>query len=104
MMYALGLTPTSRDHGARRSVISMDGKTWSIPASTNTIAIYTAAEIAFNDTQVGNTYQIQGISILTGGWQNIGTTIPGTGKSVSYLTPTRNNVQMFFRVITNPNP
>ncbi len=70
---------------------------------TNSIAIYTAAEIAFNTTQ-GNTYQIQGISNLSGGWQNIGNPILGTGNSVSYLTPTRNNAQMFFRVITNPGP
>jgi hypothetical protein len=39
---------------------------------------------------------------LSGGWQNIGNPIPGTGGSASYLTPMRNNAQMFFRVITNP--
>ena len=50
----------------------MDGNTLVNSGVTNTIAIYTAAEIAFNTTQ-GNTYQIQGISSLTGGWQNIST-------------------------------
>ena len=69
--------------------------------ATNTIHIYTAAEVSFN-TVSGNTYQIQGISSLSGGWQNIGNLILGTGQPVSYLTPIRNNAQMFFRVITNP--
>jgi hypothetical protein len=64
---------------------------------TNTVAIYTAAEIAFN-TQVGVTYTVQGVSALTGGWQNVSTNIPGTGGVVSFLTPTRNNAQMFYRV------
>jgi hypothetical protein len=68
---------------------------------TNNIAIYTAAEVAF-DTQVGETYQIQGITALTGSWQTISTNIVGTGNTVSYLTPTRNNTQMFFRVVHTP--
>jgi hypothetical protein len=51
---------------------------------------------------VGTTYQIQGITALTGSWQNISTNIPGTGGSISYLTPTRNNLQMFFRVVHTP--
>ena len=72
-----------------------------VNGATNTIAIYRAAEIAF-DTQVGTTYTIQGIDALTGSWPNISTNIPGTGGSISYLTPTRNNEQMFFRVVHNP--
>ena len=103
MMYALGLNPTMSGITVPGGVVWADGKTLVNSGVTNTIAIYTAAEIAFN-TQPGNTYQIQGISSLSGGWQNIGNPILGTGNSVSYLTPTRNNVQMFFRVITNPNP
>ncbi len=103
MMYALGLDPTQSGITVPGGVVWMDGKTLVNSGVTNTIAIYTAAEIAFNTTQ-GNTYQIQGISNLSGGWQNIGNPILGTGNSVSYLTPTRNNVQMFFRVIINPNP
>ena len=61
-----------------------------VNGATNTMAIYTAAEIAFN-TQVGETYTIQGITALTGNWQNISTNIPGTGTAISYLTPTRGN-------------
>jgi hypothetical protein len=101
MMYALGLDPTQSGITVPGGVVWMDGKSLVNSGVTNTIAIYTAAEVAFN-TQSGNTYQIQGISSLSGGWQNIGNPIPGTGNSVSYLTPTRNNAQMFFRVITNP--
>lgn len=103
MMYALGLNPTQSGITVPGGVVWMDGKTLVNSGVTNSIAIYTAAEVAFNTTQ-GNMYQIQGISNLSGGWQNIGNPIPGTGNSVSYLTPTRNNAQMFFRVITNPNP
>jgi hypothetical protein len=101
MMYALGLNPTQNGITVPGGVVWMNGKNLVNSGVTNTIAIYTAAEIAFN-TQPGNTYQIQSISTLSGGWQNIGNPIPGTGGSASYLTPTRNNAQMFFRVITNP--
>jgi hypothetical protein len=69
---------------------------------TNNIAIYTAAEIVFN-TQIGTTYTIQGINALTSGsigWQNISTNIPGTGTSISYVTPTRGTNQTFFRVVS----
>jgi hypothetical protein len=98
MMYALGLDPHSGST-AVNGVIYVNGK--SLISGTNTIAIYTAAEVVFN-TEVGKTYTIQGISALTGSWQNISTNIPGTGTSVSYLTPTRNNVQMFYRVVHTP--
>jgi hypothetical protein len=98
MMYALGLAPTSGST-AINGVIYVNGK--SLISGTNTIAIYTAAEVVFN-TQIGTTYTIQGISALVGNWQNVSTNIPGTGTSVSYLTPTRNNVQMFYRVVHTP--
>jgi hypothetical protein len=98
MMYALGLDPHSGST-AVNGVIYVNGK--NLISGTNTIAIYTAAEVVFN-TQIGTTYTIQGISALTGSWQNISTNIPGTGTSVSYLTPTRNNVQMFYRVVHTP--
>jgi hypothetical protein len=39
---------------------------------------------------------------LSGGWKNIGNPIAGTGNTISYLTPTRTNTQMFFRVMINP--
>ena len=100
MMYALGLNPFSTPIVAGSGVIYFDGNNI-VNGATNTIAIYTAAEIAFN-TQVGTSYQIQGISSLTGSWQNISTNIPGTGGSISYVTPTRNNAQMFFRVVHTP--
>jgi hypothetical protein len=98
MMYALGLDPHSGSP-TLNGVVYVNGK--SIISGTNTIAIYTAAEVVFN-TQIGTTYTIQGISALTGNWQNISTNIPGTGTSVSYVTPTRNNVQMFYRVVHTP--
>ncbi len=98
MMYALGLDPHSGSTTVN-GVIYFNGK--NVISGTNTIAIYTAAEVVFN-TQIGTTYNIQGISALTGSWQNISTNIPGTGTSVSYLTPTRNNVKMFYRVVHTP--
>jgi hypothetical protein len=101
MMYALGLDPTQSGITVPGGVVWMNGKTLVNSGVTNTIAIYTAAEVAFN-TQMGSTYQIQAISSLSGGWQNVGNPLPGTGNSISYLTPTRNNVQMFFRVLHNP--
>ena len=100
MMYALGLAPNAGFTVGNSGVIYFNGNNI-VNGATNTVAIYTAAEIAFN-TQVGVTYQIQGISALTGSWQNISTNIPGTGGSISYLTPERNNVQMFFRVAHTP--
>jgi hypothetical protein len=82
-----------------------DGVVWangtSIGGSTNTIHIYTAAEIAF-DTEVGKTYQIQAVSTVAGGWQNVGAPIPGTGQSISYVTPMRINAQQFYRVMHTP--
>jgi len=100
MMYALGLNPFSTPIVTGSGVVFFNGNNI-INGATNTIAIYTAAEIAFN-TQVGTSYQIQGMSALTGSWQNISTNIPGTGGSISYVTPTRNNAQMFFRVVHTP--
>jgi hypothetical protein len=70
--------------------------------STNTIQIYTAADVTF-DTAAGTTYQIQEVSALSDGWQNVGTPIVATNNaSVSYLTPTVGNVQQFFRVVQTP--
>jgi hypothetical protein len=100
MMYALGLAPNASFTVGNSGVIFFNGNNI-VNGATNTIAIYKAAEIAFN-TQVGVTYQIQGISALTGSWLNISTNIPGTGGTISYLTPTRNNAQMFFRVAHTP--
>jgi hypothetical protein len=99
MMYALGLDPHSSSTAVNGVIYVNDGNV--VNGQTNTVAIYTAAEISFN-TQVGTTYTIQGITALTGNWSNISTNIPGTGNSVSYLTPTRNRSQMFYRVVHNP--
>jgi hypothetical protein len=101
MMYALGLDPRQSGITVPGGVVWASGKTLINSGVTNTIAIYTAAEVAFN-TEVGKTYQIQGITELSGGWNNIGYPIPGTGNTVSYLTGTRTNLQMFFRVVINP--
>ena len=101
MMYALGLDPTQSGITVPGGVVWMNGKNLINSGVTNSVTIYTAAEISFN-TQQGSTYQIQAIASLSGGWQNIGNSIPGTGNSISYLTPTRNNPQMFFRVLHNP--
>ncbi|MBI1177621.1 hypothetical protein GC207_09300 [bacterium] len=100
MMYALGLAPTATFTVDNSGVIYFDGNNI-VNGATDSIAIYTAAEVAFN-TQVGTSYQIQGISELSGNWQNISTNIPGTGGSISYVVPTRNDAKMFFRVIHTP--
>ena len=99
MMYALGLNPFSSST-AVNGVVYVNGSDI-VNGATNTVAIYTAAEIAFN-TQVGETYTIQGITALTGNWSNISTNIPGTGTAISYLTPTRGTQQMFYRVVHTP--
>jgi hypothetical protein len=99
LKYALGLNPMVA------GLVVPDGVVWanasSIGGGTNTIHIYTAAEIVF-DTEVGTTYQIQSVSSLSGGWQNIGGPIAGTGQSISYVTPTRSNAQQFYRVAHTP--
>ena len=100
MMAALNQNPTSAYKVAGSGVISVNDGTV-LNGDTNNIAIYTAAEIAFN-TVPGATYQIQGISELTGAWANISTNIPGTGTAISYLTPTRGVQQMFYRVVHTP--
>ena len=99
LKYALGLNPLVAGVAVPGGVVWANGN--SLGGGTNTIQIYTAAEVAFN-TQVGTTYQIQEVTSLSGGWQNIGTPIQGTGASISYVTPTRNNVQQYFRVMHTP--
>jgi hypothetical protein len=97
LKYALGLNPMVA------GITLPDGVVWANAASsnnpTNTVRIYTAAEVVF-DTEVGKSYQIQSVTSLVSGWQNIGNPIPGTGESMSYVTPTRNNAQQFYRVMT----
>jgi hypothetical protein len=102
MKYILGLNPLlpgiSVTNGLSVGVVWANGNSLVNPlGATNTIQIYIAAEVAFN-TVLGKTYQIQAASSISSGWQNIGYPIQGTGNSVSYTTPTRQNVQQFFRV------
>jgi hypothetical protein len=99
LKYGLGLNPTIPGLAVPDGVVWANGT--SLGGGTNTIHIYTAAEIAF-DTEIGRTYQIQAISSLGGGWQNIGTPIPGTGQAISYVTPTRPNAQQYYRVVSSP--
>jgi hypothetical protein len=99
LKYSLGIDPTVR------GVALTNGVVWAsvtaLGGGTNTVHIYTAAEVSF-DTEAGKTYQIQGASSPTSGWQNIGSAIQGTGASISYLTPTRPDVKQFFRVVHTP--
>jgi hypothetical protein len=69
-----------------------------VGGTNNTVQIYTAAEIVYN-TEVGKTYQLQAISSLDGGWKNVGTNVVGNGNAVSLVTPTRGQLQQFYRVV-----
>jgi hypothetical protein len=98
LKYALGLDPM------KPGIVLPDGVVWANAGpggGTDVLQIYTAAEIVF-PTQLGSTYQIQSISQINGTWQNIGSPIAGTGKSMSYVTPTRNNAQQYYRVSHTP--
>jgi hypothetical protein len=100
--FALGVDPTIAGvTNAAGGIVFANGTLLGGTSPTNTIAIFTAAEVVF-DTVVGTTYQIQSIGSLSGGWQNVGGPIAGNGKSYSYLTPTRKDVQQFFRVQHTP--
>lgn len=99
LKYALGLDPTIP------GMTVPDGVVWAnataLGGGTNLVHIYTAAEVVF-DTELGKSYQIQSVSSLSGGWENIGGPIPGTGQAISYVTPTRSNAQQFYRVVHTP--
>jgi hypothetical protein len=102
LKYNLGLDPTVPGTSMPDGVVFANGKALvSNGSETNSLAIYTAAEVAFN-TEVGKTYQIQAISALTATWSNVGSPIAGTGTPMSYVTPTRGNAQQFFRVVHSP--
>ncbi len=98
LKYALGLDPTVAGTTVPDGVVM--GNITAM-GETNTVHIYTAAEVVF-DTEVGKTYQIQSISSLSGGWQNVGSPVAGTGSSISLFTPTRKNVQQYYRVYHTP--
>jgi len=102
LKYSVGLDPTIK------AIVMPDGVVWANgknvapnTGDTNTIAIYTAAEVAF-DTLVGKTYQIQSVSSMSESWQNVGEPIQGTGSRMSYVTPTRTKLQQFYRVVSTP--
>jgi Zn finger protein HypA/HybF involved in hydrogenase expression len=99
LKYSLGLNPLIAGIQTTNGVVWADGTT--LGGSTNTIQIYTAAEVAF-DTQTNANYFIQECTSLSSGWQTIAGPITGTGEAVSYVTPTRENVQQYFRVYHNP--
>jgi len=99
LKYNLGLNPLTP--GAAIPGGFVWGPSLTNPQGTNSVAIYTAAEIAFN-TLVGTAYQIQSISALDANWQNVGGSIAGTGGAISYVTPTRQTPQQFFRVVHTP--
>lgn len=105
LKYNLGLDPTVPGTSVPGGVVWANGKDLVNPilpaGATNTIAIYTAAEVAFN-TEVGKSYQVQSISSLSDTWSNVGSPVQGTGNPISYVTPTRGGAQNFFRVITLP--
>jgi hypothetical protein len=99
LKYALGLNPMIP------GMVLPDGVIWAngTPGTggNDKIQIFTAAEVVFN-TESGKTYQLQSISSLGGGWQNVGASVAGTGNSYSFVTPTRNNTQQFYRVVSTP--
>jgi hypothetical protein len=97
LKYSLGVNPLVPGVAVPGGEVWADGNKLGSPAGTNTVQIYTAAEVAFN-TVAGKTYQIQEASSLSSGWQNLGTPIVGTGNAMSYVTPTRQNVQQYYRV------
>ena len=99
LKYALGLNPTVAGVTVPGGVVWANQARQVSSGNTNSIAIYTAAEVAFT-TQTNMTYQLQAISDLGGGWQNVGSPITGTGSSMSFLTPTRNDKLQFFRVLS----
>jgi len=99
LKYALGLNPNVAGETLTNGVVLAN--VTALGGATNTVHIYTAAEVVF-DTQTNETYQIQAISSLNGGWQNVGSPIQGTGASISYLTSTRQNAQQFYRVVHTP--
>jgi len=103
MKYLLGLNPLvsgiSVTNGLSVGVVWADGSSLNNPYGTNnTVQIYTAAEVTFNTTTTNN-YQIQAASSLSKGWQDVGGLMQGTGDAVSYVTPTRKDVQQFYRVL-----
>jgi len=102
LKYALGLNPLVKGISLPSGVVEINGSQ-DLLGGTNTVQIYTAADITFN-TVAGTSYQIQAINFLGGGWTDVGSSILATTNgSMSYLTPTHgNNMQQFYRVVHTP--
>jgi hypothetical protein len=104
LKFALGLDPLVKGLSLPNGVVYANGNSLGGNTPTNTLAISTAADITW-DTVAGMSYQIQEVTSLSDGWQNIGSPIPATNNSsMSYLTPTAGNVQQYFRVVSSPTP
>ena len=104
LKFALGLDPLIRATSLPNGVVYANGNALGGNTPTNTLAITTAADITW-DTVAGTSYQIQEVTSLSGGWQNVGSPIAATNTaSLSYLTPTAGNVQQYFRVVSSPTP
>ncbi len=102
LKYALGLDPLVKGLAAGNGVVYANGNAIGGNSPTNTIKIYTAADVTF-DTVAGTTYWIQEVSSLSQGWQDIvGPIVATNTASMSYLTPTVGNLQQYFRVVHNP--
>ncbi|MGP8200640.1 MAG: multiheme c-type cytochrome [Limisphaerales bacterium] len=102
LKFALGLDPLVRGISLPNGVVYANGNALGGNTPTNTLAITTAADITW-DTVAGTTYQIQEVTSLSDGWQNIGSPIVASNNaSMSYLTPTAGNVQQYFRVVSTP--
>ena len=101
LKYGLGLNPLTP------GIVLPDGVIWANAGQvggtnmTDKVQIFTAAEVVYN-TEAGKTYQLQAISSLDGGWKNVGEPVVGDGKAVSLVTPTRSNLQQFYRVQITP--
>jgi len=101
LAYALGVNPNVAGVNIPGGVVWANGAGY-VGGSTNTIQIYTAADITWN-TVAGTSYQIQAISNLGGGWQNVGPAITATNTgAMSYLTPTHGTTQEFYRIVHTP--
>jgi hypothetical protein len=104
LKYALGLNPTVSGLSVPNGVVYANGSALGGNTPTNTLEIYTAADVEF-DTVAGMTYQIQEVTSLSDGWKNVGPPIVATtNASISYLTPTVGNLQQYFRVVSTNTP
>jgi hypothetical protein len=102
LSYALNINPLQAPVSFSNGVVYANGNVLGGNSTSNSIEISTAADITWN-TVKGTTYQIQEVSALSDGWQNVGPPMVASNTaSMSYLTPTAGNVQQFFRVVETP--